>query len=129
MTIDRNDPKLQEIHESGPLKGQQKDYLVLSDEERAKGYVRPVRRSYVHVACGAQTTMGINIAETYARDPKFYSGTFCVHCQQHFRLLVAGVPQFLWRDGEPVGSTAEEAAEWNVTKVSKEAEKDKGSGI
>lgn len=24
-------------------------YLVLSDEERAKGFVRPVRRSYVHV--------------------------------------------------------------------------------
>ena len=29
--------------------GQQKTYLVLSEEERAKGFVRPVRRSYIHV--------------------------------------------------------------------------------
>lgn len=29
--------------------GQQKDYVVLCDAERAKGFVRPVRRSYRHV--------------------------------------------------------------------------------
>jgi hypothetical protein len=29
--------------------GQQKNYVVLTEEERAKGFVRPVRRSYVHV--------------------------------------------------------------------------------
>jgi hypothetical protein len=29
--------------------GQQKNYLVLSEEERAKGFVRPVRRRYQHV--------------------------------------------------------------------------------
>jgi hypothetical protein len=29
--------------------GQQKGYVVLSDEERARGFLRPVRRSYVHV--------------------------------------------------------------------------------
>ena len=29
--------------------GQQKGYVVLSEEERAKGYCRPVRRSYTHV--------------------------------------------------------------------------------
>jgi len=29
--------------------GQQKDYIVLSEEERKKGFVRPVRRSYKHV--------------------------------------------------------------------------------
>lgn len=29
--------------------GQQEGYVVLSEEERAKGFVRPVRRSYVHV--------------------------------------------------------------------------------
>lgn len=29
--------------------GQQKSYLVLSEAERAKGFVRPVRASYVHV--------------------------------------------------------------------------------
>ena len=37
--------------------GQQKGYVVLSETERAKGYVRPMRSSYVHDACGAVTTM------------------------------------------------------------------------
>jgi hypothetical protein len=35
--------------EIDPATGQQKAYVVLTPEERAKGYVRPVRRSYVHV--------------------------------------------------------------------------------
>lgn len=48
--------------------GQQECYLVLSEEERAKGFVRPVRSSYVHRQCGAATTMGLALAETYARD-------------------------------------------------------------
>ena len=29
--------------------GMQREYLILSDEERAKGFVRPVRLSYTHV--------------------------------------------------------------------------------
>src|ERR1700742_19544 len=52
--------------------GQQKGYVVLSDAERAKGFVRPVRRTYVHAKCGVTTTMGHALAETYARDPNFY---------------------------------------------------------
>jgi hypothetical protein len=64
--------------------GQQKGYVVLSEEERRKGFVRPVRRSYVHLTCGAVTTMGEALAETYARDPYFYSGTFCSECRAHF---------------------------------------------
>lgn len=32
-----------------PLTGQQRTYVVLSEEERAKGYVEPVRTSYKHV--------------------------------------------------------------------------------
>ena len=39
-------PEHRDIIEDGPRKGQQKAYVVLSDEERAKGFVRPVRRSY-----------------------------------------------------------------------------------
>lgn len=88
--------------------GQQKAYVVLTAEERAKGYVRPVRREYVHVGanpkmdggvlimpgdggCGTRTKMSQDIAETYARDPEFYSGTFCVGCGKH--LPLAG---FMW---------------------------------
>ena len=80
--------------------GQQKDYVVLCPEERAKGYVRPLRYRYVHTVCGSVTTMAHSIAETYARNPKFYSGTFCVSCKKHFPLT-----EFVW-DGteEVVGS-------------------------
>ncbi len=81
--------------------GQQEDYVVLSPEERAKGYIRPVRRTYTHKPCGNDTTMSQAIAETYARDPKFYSGTFCVACHTHFPL-----DQFVWKDhpDQQVGS-------------------------
>ena len=45
LTTDPNDPRL---NQNRP--GQQNDvYLVLSDEERAKGFVRPLHRSYKHV--------------------------------------------------------------------------------
>lgn len=69
-----------------PATGMQKGYVVLSEEERAKGFVRPVRQSYVHQKCGVKTTMSQSIAETYARDPKFYSGTFCAGCKTHLPL-------------------------------------------
>src|SRR6185312_14950575 len=67
-----------------PGTGMQKGYVVLAEEERAKGFVRPVRRSYVHLKCGTLTTVSQTIAETYARDPYFYSGTFCCGCRAYF---------------------------------------------
>ena len=45
LTTERDDPGLQETRPDG----QQKKYLVLSEEERAQGFVRPVRHDYVHV--------------------------------------------------------------------------------
>lgn len=45
ITTDPNDPSLQDTKPDG----QNVSYLVLSEEERAKGFVRPVRRSYKHV--------------------------------------------------------------------------------
>jgi hypothetical protein len=126
--------------------GQQKGYVVLSEAERAKGFVRPVRRAYVHIGppqsknlrdltddekvryagygylkyeeypperapvtgrfwtqemldrlgkgCGTLTTMGLALAETYARDPKFYSGTFCCGCGKHYPVGADG--EFVW---------------------------------
>ena len=88
--------------------GQQKGYVVLSEEERAKGFVRPVRHTYIHVgknpvmegnvlikpspeACGQRTTMNDALAKTYARDPHFYSGTFCTTCRTH---RPVGEPEF-----------------------------------
>lgn len=96
ITDDSNDPDLEVIEPSG----MQKKYLVLSEEERAKGFTRPLRRSYLHSKCGGTTTMGLALCETYARDPKFYGGTFCAACGEHFP-----VREFTWtEDGEVVGS-------------------------
>lgn len=134
--------------------GQQKDYVILCEEERKKGFVRPVRTAYQHVGptpptslrdltpeeleryarygyvkyeeydpprgsvvgsfwtqerldriggCGTVTTMARSLAETYARDPGFYSGTFCVGCGKHFPVGEDG--EFVW-DGtdEKVGT-------------------------
>ena len=109
-----------EDHRELKENGQQKGYVVLSEEERAKGFIRPVRDAYVHIGkftqlvndagenshevrmggCGTKTVMGLSIAETYARDPKFYSGTFCCGCGKHLPLN-----EFVWNGtDEEVGS-------------------------
>jgi len=99
-TLTDGSPVTPDHREINPATGQQKGYVVLSEGERAKGFVRPVRRSYVHNTCGTVTTMAQSLAETYARQPDFYSGTFCCGCRTHFPL-----DQFKW-DGtdEVVGS-------------------------
>jgi len=122
--------------------GQHEAYWILTEEERAKGFVRPVRTSYRHVGtrpkhplrdltddeksrfgndyvkfeeyprptsgpigrywtqqqlnsgCGGVTTMSREIAETYARDPRFYGATFCCHCGAHLRVGENG--EFVW---------------------------------
>lgn len=101
LTNDPQDPRLDKVLPGG----QQEAYLVLSDEERAKGFVRPVRTAYKHRDCGAVTSMHQDIAETYARDPKYYGGTFCSHCRGHFNLQDERGPVFFWEpDGSAVGS-------------------------
>lgn len=77
--------------------GQHKDHWVLSEGERAKGFVRPVRHKYVHLKCGVVTRMSQPIAETYAREPKFYGSTFCCGCNNYFPVGEHG--EFVW-DGE-----------------------------
>lgn len=80
-----------------PKTGQHGAYWVLSEDERAKGFVRPVRTTYFHTKCKTTTTMGQAIAETYARDPKFYGATFCCFCRDH--LPVGEHGDFVWDDG------------------------------
>lgn len=101
MRASKVDSSARELSGGGPVtddhhelkdNGQQKGYVVLTAEERAKGFVRPVRHTYIHL-CGAETRMSQDIAETFARDPGFYSGTFCVSCRAHFPLV-----QFVWKD-------------------------------
>ena len=146
LTDDRSHPGINKPRADG----QNEAYLVLSDEERAKGFVRPVRTSYRHVGeqpkhalraltddertrhagqnyvafeaypssegpvtgrywtqarldlkvCGTTTTMAQPLAETYARDPKFYGATFCCACRAHFP-----VAEFRWEpDGTVLGT-------------------------
>jgi len=81
--------------------GQQKDYIVLAADERCKGFARPYRDAYRHLKCGKITTMSRAIAETYARDPNFYTGTFCTSCYGHFPIGEDG--EFVWYEMD--GST------------------------
>lgn len=86
-----------------PTTGIYKDYWVLTEEERMKGFIRPVRFVYFHEKCGTATRMSEPIAETYARNPKFYGATFCVHCKEHFPVGKFG--EFVWENtNEKVGT-------------------------
>jgi hypothetical protein len=104
LTTDPNDPDVGRGIDTEPRPQQQK-YLVLSEEERAAGFVRPVRTAYRHTVCGSVTTMALAIAETYARDPKFYGATYCVACQQHLRVGPEG--EFEWLESSVEGGPPE----------------------
>lgn len=98
LTTDPKDPRLThgaDSPEAGPVP-QADVYLVLSEEERAKGFVRPVRLSYWHTECGQITTMNRAIAETYARNPGYYGATYCSICCQHRPVGKDG--EFHWVD-------------------------------
>lgn len=97
LTTDPND---QCLKDGQNMTGQNDCYLVLSEEERAKGFVRPLRRSYFHKKCGVVTHMGLALCETYATNPSFYGATFCAGCNTHLP-----VGEFTWtEDGKVVGS-------------------------
>jgi hypothetical protein len=105
-TSDPEDPRLTrgaDPPDASP-KPQAQVYLVLSEEERAKGLVRPVRNAYVHTVCGHITTMSRDLAETYARDPGFYGATYCTSCGQHRPVGEEGEFVWLGTNGVKVGT-------------------------
>ena len=97
-TSDPKDPRITRGSDTEPT-DQAETYLVLSKKEREDGFVAPYRDTYIHDVCGTPTTMSRSIAETYAKDPKFYGSTYCCYCRMH---LV--VSEFKWEDGTVVGS-------------------------
>lgn len=101
VTTDRNDDCIKLIRPDG----MQECYLVLPEEERTAGHIRPLRLTYRHVVCGHTTSMGLAIAETYAKNPKFYGGTYCYFCGTHFDLKK-------WITSETEPMRAEYQFEW-----------------
>jgi hypothetical protein len=155
FTTDPTDKELGHGVDEEPIE-QHKKYLILSDEERSKGFVRPVRKTYIHVGatgpnknnlrdlteeqkeiysdceyikfeeypqsessaigrywtqkqldeagkgCQQSTTMSLELAETYARNPHFYGSTYCANCKMHKQVGKDG--EFVWEDGERVGT-------------------------
>lgn len=102
VTSDPNDPRLTHGSDDEPQESQAEVYLVMSDEERAKGFVRPVRSTYHHLVCGQQTIMGRVLAETYAAQPGYYVSTWCCRCRMHRPVGADG--EFVWLDGSKVGT-------------------------
>lgn len=148
-TTDGKPPESLDGPAPGPIgkDGMHTQYWVLSEAERAKGFLRPVRYTYRHVGapgpqfpmrdltdkerarypeyvkfepyppghegsvtgrywtqtqldaigrgCGVVTRMGALFAETWARDPRYYGGTYCVGCGAHFP-----VNEFTWDGSE-----------------------------
>lgn len=90
ITENKNDPRLGKSEDLEP-RDQHEVYLVLSKEERESGFLRPVYNNYVHKTCGHETGIAREIAETFARDPKFYTHTYCTHCRKHLP-----VAEFTW---------------------------------
>ena len=97
LTTDPQDPRLGHGEDTAP-RPMNEAYLVLSAEERAKGFTRPLYRAYLHhdPECGGVTTMGLALCETYARDPSFYGATFCARCSMHRPVGAEG--EFTWLD-------------------------------
>jgi hypothetical protein len=93
-TLTDGSPVTPDHREIDPATGLQKGYVVLSEDERQKGFKRPYCDTYIHDKCGGMTTMGRSLAETYAVDPFFYSGTFCSFCRAHFPVGDDG--EFTW---------------------------------
>lgn len=152
VTLSGNEPEVLDGPAPAPINpetGMHKDHWILSQEERDKGFTRPVRISYRHVGirnkyaikylsneerekykqygyvafekypdsespltgrfytndqleqlnsgCGVVTTMNFKIAQTYARDPKFYGATFCAGCGTYLP-----VEQFVWEGTDDI---------------------------
>lgn len=71
LTTDRNDPELTHGVDTAPAP-QAGAYLVLSEEERRRGFVRPVRTSYRHVGpAGPRGKTAPLSPEEAARYPDF----------------------------------------------------------
>jgi hypothetical protein len=59
--------------------GQYENYPTIDSGE----FEQPVRDTYIHGECGTATTMRGDLPESVARDPEYYTKTFCAGCNKH----------------------------------------------
>lgn len=59
--------------------GQYENYPTVDEGE----FEQEPRDSYVHGECGTVTTMRGDLPESVARDPEYYTKTYCAGCQEH----------------------------------------------
>ena len=64
------------------------------DDIRLGRYWKQDQLDAIGKGCGTVTTMGAAIAETYAREPGFYGGTYCCGCSTHKPVGPDG--EFVW---------------------------------
>lgn len=71
--------------------GQYENYPTVDEGE----FEQEPRDTYVHAdGCGQRTTMTGDLPESVARDPAFYTKTFCAGCGEH-----VPVGEVEWADG------------------------------
>jgi len=75
------------------------EYLERDDSDVLGSFWTQKRLDSVGKGCYTTTTMGRPLAETYARNPRFYGATYCVQCMMH-----RPVSEFIWKDGSRLGS-------------------------
>lgn len=71
--------------------GQYENYPTIDEGE----FEQPVRNDYEHEKCGTTTHMSPKLAKSVARDPEYYTKTFCVGCNDH-----VPVSEVHWVKGE-----------------------------
>lgn len=75
------------------------DPVVLTEQELAAGFVRPLRLRVLHIFCGRPSAVMAGQAEDLAKDPASWSTCWCGVCGRRLP-----IEQFTWVDGSPVGS-------------------------
>lgn len=71
--------------------GQYENYPTIDEGE----FEQPVRKTYIHEECGTATTMTGDLPESVARDPEYYTATFCAGCGDH-----VPVEEVYWEEDE-----------------------------
>jgi hypothetical protein len=96
LTTDPKHPDLGHGVDSAKV-GQNKAYLILSEEERAKGFVRPVRRSYLHV--GKRPTFPTRKLTEKEKEKENYAGNSYVLYEEYPASMAPRVGHY-WTDEE-----------------------------